>query len=306
MDFDGNPQPERDWPLHPFSYIDEEGQTIDLKLAFTFADYALLNQRLREHFTPVPLACESELLMPAAQYLAMSEQESAQHIPYIWAVNANGELRQLAVTRTLIHACRDRLNFWHTLQEMAGVRSRYLELGIAKARQEINAEAEAEKARLVETHQQEIEQARAEVAGEVMGRLTDTLMGLDFTSGGMRLAPAPVPGASTVSASQAVTGEADTEELAAAEPPEEVLDFDEPWIDSPLCTSCNDCLTINTLLFVYNDNKQAVIADPAAGTFAQLVEAAEICPSKCIHPGKPRNPGEEGLEDLMARAKPLN
>jgi len=306
MDFKGNPQPERDWPLHPFSYLDEDGQAIDLKLAFTFADYALLIQRLREHFTPVPLACESELLLPVAHYLAMSEEESAQHIPYIWAVNANGELRQLAVTRTLINACRDRLNFWHGLQEMAGVRSRYLELGIAKARQEINAEAEAERARLVEAHQQEIEQARTEVAGEVMGRLTDTLMGLDFTSGGMRLAPAPVPGASTVSASQAVTGEADTEELAAAEPPEEVLDFDEPWIDSPLCTSCNDCLTISALLFVYNDNKQAVIADPAAGTFAQLVEAAEICPSKCIHPGKPHNPDEEGLEELMARAKPFN
>jgi hypothetical protein len=42
------------------------------------------------------------------------------------------------------------------------------------------------------------------------------------------------------------------------------------------------------------------------GTFAQLVEAAEICPSKCIHPGKPQNPDEEGLEELMARAKPFN
>ncbi len=304
MHFDGNPQPERDWPIQSFSYIDEEGQTVDLKLAFTFADYALLHQSLREHFTPVPLACESERLLSAAHYLAMSEEESAQNIPYIWAVNAKGELRQLAVTRTLIHACRDRLNFWHSLQEMAGVRSRYLELGIAKARQEINAEAEAEKARLAEAHQQEIAQVRAEVAGEVMGRLTDTLMGLDLTSGGIRLRPASMPTAPADSASEAAVEE--EEELEAAEAPEEVLDFDEPWIDSPLCTSCNDCLTINALLFTYNDNKQAVIADPSVGTFSQLVEAAEICPSKCIHPGKPQNPDEEGLEELMARAKPFN
>lgn len=31
------------------------------------------------------------------------------------------------------------------------------------------------------------------------------------------------------------------------------------------------------------------IADPSAGTYAQLVEAAENCQVSIIHPGKPRN-----------------
>ncbi|OQX38171.1 MAG: hypothetical protein B0D84_00025, partial [Candidatus Sedimenticola endophacoides] len=75
---------------------------------------------------------------------------------------------------------------------------------------------------------------------------------------------------------------------------------------APLCTSCNDCLAINPVMFVYNDNNQAVIADIAAGTYAQLVEAAEICPSRCIHPGKPLNPGEPNLDDLMQRAAAFN
>jgi len=43
-----------------------------------------------------------------------------------------------------------------------------------------------------------------------------------------------------------------------------------------------------------------------AGTFADLVAAAEICPAKCIHPGKPLDPNEPGLEELMARAEPFN
>jgi hypothetical protein len=59
-------------------------------------------------------------------------------------------------------------------------------------------------------------------------------------------------------------------------------------------------------MFVYNENKQAYIADPDAGTFRQLVEAAEGCQVGIIHPGKPRNPKEPGLDDLIARAEPFN
>ena len=47
-------------------------------------------------------------------------------------------------------------------------------------------------------------------------------------------------------------------------------------------------------MFAYNDNKQAYIANPDAGTYAQLVEAAESCQVSIIHPGKPRNPDEPG------------
>ncbi len=39
------------------------------------------------------------------------------------------------------------------------------------------------------------------------------------------------------------------------------MSFDEPWIDTPLCTSCNDCLKINPLLFLYNEEKQALLGD---------------------------------------------
>ena len=50
MNFERNPQPEVDWPIHPFRYQDENGNLADRELAFTFADYALLIDRLRHHF----------------------------------------------------------------------------------------------------------------------------------------------------------------------------------------------------------------------------------------------------------------
>ncbi|HEU4436685.1 MAG TPA: ferredoxin, partial [candidate division Zixibacteria bacterium] len=80
---------------------------------------------------------------------------------------------------------------------------------------------------------------------------------------------------------------------------------DDPYIETPRCTTCNECTNINNKMFAYNENKQAYIANPDAGTYAQLVEAAESCQVAIIHPGKPRNPNEPGLEELRQRAEPF-
>jgi hypothetical protein len=86
------------------------------------------------------------------------------------------------------------------------------------------------------------------------------------------------------------------------EPVEEEVQSDEPYIETARCTTCNECTEINGKLFAYNENKQAYIADATAGTFRQLVEAAEGCQVSIIHPGKPQNPKEPGLDDLIKRA----
>jgi ferredoxin len=80
---------------------------------------------------------------------------------------------------------------------------------------------------------------------------------------------------------------------------------DGPYIETPRCTSCNECTQINNKMFAYDANKQAFIADPDAGTYRQLVEAAESCQVAIIHPGKPRNPSEPGLDELIKRAEPF-
>jgi ferredoxin len=78
---------------------------------------------------------------------------------------------------------------------------------------------------------------------------------------------------------------------------------DEAYIETARCSTCNECTLINDKMFNYNENQQAFIADINAGTFAQLVEAAESCQVSVIHPGKPRNANEPGLEDLLKRAE---
>jgi hypothetical protein len=45
------------------------------------------------------------------------------------------------------------------------------------------------------------------------------------------------------------------------------------------------------------------IANRDAGTYAQLVETAESCQVSIIHPGKPRNPAEPNLPELLKRAE---
>jgi len=93
---------------------------------------------------------------------------------------------------------------------------------------------------------------------------------------------------------------------AAASPPveqEPERSPDEAYIETARCSTCNECTTLNNKMFAYNANQQAYIADINAGTYAQLVEAAENCQVSVIHPGKPRNPKEPGLEELLKRAE---
>jgi len=303
MDFSGNPQPEQDWPLHPFAYVDETGSKMESELAFTFADYALLIPRLHHHFAVVPNSCDTNDLIPVAEFLQLPEEEVHKHVPFIWAVSSGGVLHRVVISRALIQACRDRLNFWHALQEMAGVRNKHVEQAIARTRAEAESSAAAEMETLKVQYEEELARARAEAASEVMGRLTDVLMGMDFTAAGAR--PAFKSAAAPAPKTPAPAEEPEEEAVAAAPEEEETL-VEEPWIDTPLCTSCNDCININPLMFVYDESNQALIGELSAGTYAQMVEAAEICPSKCIHPGQPWNPDEPGLEELKQRAAKFN
>jgi hypothetical protein len=78
---------------------------------------------------------------------------------------------------------------------------------------------------------------------------------------------------------------------------------DAPYIETPRCTTCEECVKINSRMFVYDANKQAYIADAKAGSYRELVEAAENCQVSIIHPGKPLDSDEPGLEELLKRAE---
>jgi ferredoxin len=112
------------------------------------------------------------------------------------------------------------------------------------------------------------------------------------------------PQAAAATAAGAVAAPA-AEAAQAPAAVEEVKSPDDPYIETPRCTTCEECVRINNKMFVYDANKQAYIADVNAGTYRQLVEAAESCQVSIIHPGKPRNPNEPGLDELIERAQPF-
>jgi pyruvate-ferredoxin/flavodoxin oxidoreductase len=79
--------------------------------------------------------------------------------------------------------------------------------------------------------------------------------------------------------------------------------YEAVWIDTPLCTACDECTEINPKMFAYNDEKKAIVIDAKAGAFKDVVRAAEKCTADCIHPGTPWNSNEKGLDKLIKRAE---
>jgi ferredoxin len=111
--------------------------------------------------------------------------------------------------------------------------------------------------------------------------------------------------AAAPAAEEAVPAAAVPAEVPEAVEAEPERSPDEAYIETIRCSTCNECTQINDKMFAYNENKQAYIKDLKAGTYRQMIEAAESCQLGIIHPGKPVNPKEAGLDELLERAKPF-
>jgi len=83
-------------------------------------------------------------------------------------------------------------------------------------------------------------------------------------------------------------------------------DYEAVFIDTPECTTCDECININPKIFTYNEQKKAIVLNPKAGTFLDIVKAAEKCTAGIIHPGTPWNSSEPNLDKLKARAAKFN
>ena len=249
----GNPQPERDWPLHRLDYADQQLGRASQEVAFTPIDFLCADRRNAGHFARMSAAQNDDRMRPAAQCIAAAR--NGETVPFVLAVNCDGMLARLIVDERMMQQARRCLESWHRLQELGGVHNSHAERLLAREK------AEWEKRRQADTGQ--------------------------TAPPSPPMAPVVVPSASAPVATEA-TGP--------------VRSPDEAYIETARCSSCNECIQINDRMFAYNDNKQAYIADLAAGTFRQLVEAAESCQLGVIHPGKPRDPGEPGLDELMERA----
>jgi len=206
-------------------------------------------------------------MVAAADWLALPEDQAADRVPFVLAVDANEKLYRVIVDARLMQATRRCLLLWHRLQEHGGINNSHAQQALAREK----AAWEAQK-------QQELEALRQAAASAVPAAA----------------APTAAPAAASAEAPAPAAAE------AAPAP-----SSDQPWIETSRCSSCNECQNINDKLFGYNENKQAYIKDLNAGTYREMVEAAEACQVAIIHPGKPWNPSEPGLEELLERAKPF-
>jgi pyruvate-ferredoxin/flavodoxin oxidoreductase len=82
--------------------------------------------------------------------------------------------------------------------------------------------------------------------------------------------------------------------------------YEQAWVDTPECTACDECIHINPKVFGYNETKKVVVLNPKAGSYLDLVKAAEKCTAGVIHPGTPWNMNEPNLDKLKQRAAKYN
>ena len=306
FDIEGNPAKDVAWPVHSLGYTTATGGAADLELPFTFADAAALSLEYRAQFWLIPNEGWSDEQIELSRYLDALSEGLPEQLPFIWVLSENGELARAIVSRELAFACRERMRIWRVLQELGGAHNEHARRAAEAARADVLAQAAAERRDLEAAHAAEIERIRAEEAGEALGRLARALMNPGaFTSA------APSPAARPTQApAQSAAGAATEAPVAAAPSPapaeEEAVSFSDPFIDTILCTSCNECTNLNPRMFKYNADKQATLADAKAGTFRELVTAAEKCPASCIHPGAPRKDDATVTDELVARASKFN
>jgi pyruvate-ferredoxin/flavodoxin oxidoreductase len=274
FDLSGNPDMDRNWPTYQLKYK-ENGREKSMEVAMTFADFAITEGRFRKHFRKVPRDAWNENMVPLVDFLEMEADEREDKFPFIWAVNRKQELSRVLVAKPIVESCEERRDFWIMLRALAGVETELVE--------EVNVE----------------EKVRA----EVVGNITRGLMKLAGGNGDAiaDLALGDLSGAAPAAVAVAEAPATEANGAAAA-----TGDSMAPWLETELCTSCDECTKLNPKMFAYNSDKKAFIQDPNAGPYSDLVKAAEKCTARVIHPGLPADRSEKDIEKWIKRGEKYN
>jgi len=301
FDLAENAQCERAWPADTIAYRKAGGEEASLEIAFTPVDFLFCDRRLAGHFWELPAGRAHNSLVPVHEYLGMDEAQAAGRIPYVLTVDRDGRLGRAVVTRALVEAAWQCGAFWRGVQESGGIENSFAKRLVAVERERLEADKEREVEAIEKNYLAQLDQDVGELTREIVQRIAGQLMGAEGVAFVARPAVSAAP-----AAAPAATAAAAAPATAKVEEEEAAVSFDDPYIDTPLCTSCNECTKLNPRMFAYNANKQAEVKDATTGSFSELVRAAELCPVHIIHPGKPKNPNEPGLPDLVARAARFN
>ncbi|MDH3621233.1 MAG: 4Fe-4S binding protein, partial [Gammaproteobacteria bacterium] len=272
LDLDGNPNPDRDWPVTKIQYV-EKGREKEMELTTTFVDFAVTEARFRKHFRKIPRDSWNEDMVQVSEYLDLDEDEREDKVPFVWALDAKRELSRLLVAQPMIESAEERRAFWIMLRDLGGIEEPVADVDEV--------------------------QIESRVRQEVVQKLASSLMGL--VSGNQALDMGAML--------DVVSSEpAQQPQLKAVEsvPPAADGDYMAPWIDTEECTACDECIIINPQIFAYNDDKKAVIRNPNGGPYRDLVKSAEKCTAEVIHPGLPRDRSAKDIDKWIKRGEKFN
>ena len=266
FDLSGNPAMDQIWPSYTLKYR-ENGIEKSMEVAMTFADFAITEGRFRKHFRKVPRDAWNENMVILADYLEMEEDDREGKFPFIWAVDRKQRLSRVLVAKPIVDSCEERRDFWIMLRAIAGV----------------------------ETEPQEEEDLEGKIRAEVVGNIAQGLMKL---AGGSGEGLTDLALGSTLAAGE--------NQVALDEAPVAEGDYLAPWLETEECTSCDECININSKIFAYNNDKRAYIANPEGGPYQDLVKAAEKCTARVIHPGLPADRNAKDIDKWIKRGEKFN
>jgi pyruvate-ferredoxin/flavodoxin oxidoreductase len=300
LSLEGNPAPDEIWPSYDLAYLDENGDEQRMTLPFTLADWCATEGRFKKHFRKAPPDLDEEELVPLHEFLLMAPGERADRTPFLWTYEADRRLGHLLVDPEMVRLAESRVHVWGQLKQLAG-------LDVPEdVRERIRETFEEEFEARVEGLRTEYEAKLADLRTAYRQSAAEFVARVETLAGG---APAPVTPAAPIEPAPAPV-EAPASPVVAEVPAapaggDEALAMG-PYIDAAECTSCDECINLNRKLFAYDAQKKAYIVDPKAGTFRELVLAAERCPAAVIHPGTPQNLKEKNLDEWIARAERFN
>lgn len=308
-----NEQPEADWPESEID-IEKENVVERHQIIVTAADFLASDQRFADDFLPIAQGSDVEALVPVEEYLNLSGDARLNKIPFILTVDNEGNLFQTVVSARVAQAVDAVRTKWRMVQEWSGEKSSIADRQVVSAKKELSDAYKIDLEEARNEFENKLSESTESIARQVVENIASGLLGLGPMPEGFSSTSAAIraPFESRLPASSPAAEEEPSAavQIAASEEEEQEEDdlavsLDEAYIDTPLCTTCNECTDLNGVLFAYNENKQAYIKDIHAGTYRDLVMGAEKCPVKIIHPGKPLNLDEPELEEWIERAKPF-
>ena len=192
----------------------EKGEEARLEVPMTFADFALTEGRFRKQFRKAPPETWNDDMVPMHEFLDMDEEDREGKFPFIWAVDGKNRLMRVICAEEIARSCDERRQFWRQLKGIAG-----------------------------ELHKVDVEALVDQAKVDMANRLSSTLLSL-AASGNASALTGTLSANGNGGSGAATTGGGNGAGTG---------DYEPVWIETPECTACDECTSINPKIFAsYN------------------------------------------------------